>query len=105
MIRLVEKGISDLESYILKYEQYKCKEQKEALMVLRLIKNDFEKEKEIGVRVLRGFKDICTTTARDYEEAEYASSIFELLDYLINEYPEMRRYPLLGMDFGKGDPI
>lgn len=56
-------------------------------------------------RLLRGFKDICTATAVHYEHAEFNETVFKIYDELERNNPEFKNLELLGMDFGKGDPI
>jgi|SRR6185436_8588726 len=95
-------ALEELDSYIIKYG-----EQSAGLntrMVLLLLKECFEKEQP-NERVLRAFKDVCTTIAVTNETASFAPSVFNIYDQLEEELPGFKKLDLLGMDFGQGDPV
>lgn len=105
ILNIANKAIEELEKYLEKNKGYKNLEQKDALNVLFLIQKDITEGLIIHERLLRGYKDICTNTAIHHEDALYANSIFHLKDCLEQMYPEMKKLKLLGLDFGKGNPI
>ena len=75
------------------------------LKMLDLLKEDLQNNGVIRERVLRGFKDICTTTAIQYEETPFNDPIFGINAKLEKNIPGYKHLPLLRMEFGKGDPI
>lgn len=104
LIQLIDNSIEKLNEYIIN-SRFDRVEQKQIIKVLEEIKNDLKKSGEIRERLLRGYKDICTSTAINFEEASYADSIFEIKNALELICPKMKELKILGMDYGKGDPV
>lgn len=104
LIYLIDNSINDLNEFIIK-SRFDRDEHKLIIKVLVEMKNDFKGNGKIRERLLRGFKDICTSTAINFEEASYAQSIFELKSALEEIYPQIKELKLLGLDYGKGDPV
>jgi len=70
-----------------------------------LLREELLQKQEINERVLRGFKDICTTTAIQFEHTNFNDPIFEINNKLEKHLPKYSRLELLRMDFGKENPI
>ena len=104
ILESIDLAILEIAKYITKYDL-----SKEAFLnffkVLSLLKDELLQNEEINERVLRGFKDICTTTAIQFEHTSFNDPIFEINDKLEKYVPKYSRLELLRMDFGKGNPI
>ena len=107
LITLIDIAVVEVEKYIRKYnlpeENHLIAH---TLKILFLLKKELSQNKvTINERVLRGFKDICTTTAIQYEDTNFNDPIFDVNNALDEFIPNYTQLSLLRMDFGKGDPI
>ena len=98
LIELIDIALEEVAIYINK-RKGNIKEQEDVVLVLNLIKNDYCKKDFIREVYLRGFKDICTSTAVHFENSNYADSIFHILDLLNEKYSNMEELKLLGNEF------
>jgi len=107
IILSIETAILEVEKYIQKYNlSQETQLTLHTLKVLKLLKEEFIQDKEIiNERLLRGYKDICTTTAIQYEESNFNDAIFIVNRDLENNIENYKYLDLLRMDFGKGNPI
>jgi hypothetical protein len=74
--------------------------------VLGLLKLELEQEPtDMNERVLRGMKDSVTLSLIHYEGADFTKPIAELDELLRRAVPGYADLRLLGMEYGKGNPI
>jgi Tfp pilus assembly major pilin PilA len=107
IIKLIDIAVLEVEKYIKKYNlSTEHQLETHTLKVLKLLKQELVSSKEIiNERLLRGYKDICTTTAIQYEESNFNDAIFMVNKKLEESIDGYKYLPLLRMDFGKGNPI
>lgn len=107
IIKSIDIAILEVEKYIKKYNLLTDHQLRtHTIKVLELLKKEFESDKSvISERLLRGYKDICTTTAIQYEESNFYDAIFMVNKKLEENIDDYKYLNLLRMDFGKGDPI
>lgn len=103
----IDKAIFQIQKYIDTWHLYDNHElKKDWLNVLVLMRDDICKNGiVVNIRLLRGFKDICTATAIQYEHTEFNEPVFKIYNELERNNQDFKNLELLGMDFGKGDPI
>lgn len=107
IIKLIDTALKDVDTYLDKNNiSAKNGFYQDLNKVLGLLKAELTSDqKDFNDRVLRGFKDICTTVAIQYEHTSFSDSIFDIntqLELNIDYYSPLE---LLRMDFGKGNPI
>jgi hypothetical protein len=104
IIEAIDLAILEIEKYITEYSLSK-EDFLDFFKVLGLLREELLQKQEINERVLRGFKDICTTTAIQFEHTNFNDPIFEINNKLEKHLPKYSRLELLRMDFGKENPI
>lgn len=72
--------------------------------VLDLLEKEINKQEQ-NPRVLAAYRDITVLSVRNYENTPLGKSISALSKQLANENDIYARVGVLGMDFGKQDPI
>ena len=106
IIASVDTAVKAIEQYVQKYDLSESQLVTADIKVLLLIKAEIIKNpNNINERLLRGFKDVCTTMAIQFEEYDFFDPIFEIYHEFDNNIPKFKKLELLRMDFGKGDPI
>jgi hypothetical protein len=98
----IKSAIDELASYVKKYGEQSAGHNTKVVLIL--LKEGIDKEQP-NERVLRAFKDVCTTIAVTNEDASFAPLVFKIYEQLEKELPEFKKLDLLRMDFGKGNPI
>jgi hypothetical protein len=102
----IDRAIYELEQYGSKYNVPDNAYIISALKVLTLLKADLHSNGlQIRERILRGFKDVCTSTAVHWEGTTIEEAIFDVYHRLNNSIPSFYSLELLRGEFGKGDPI
>jgi hypothetical protein len=103
----IDKAVAEIENYIQKYKIPKDSSlETGSIKVLKLLKIELLKgDTIVNERVLRAFKDICTSTAIQFEDTSFYAPIFFIHDELKKLIPSFERLELLRKDFGKGNPI
>jgi hypothetical protein len=104
---LIEDAIVQVQKYIVENQLSERHEiVTDVLKVLKLLQIECEMNGDsFSNRLLRGFKDICTFTAIQYEDTIFNDPIFKVYDEFAIQIRGFKELPLLRMDFGKGDPI
>ena len=107
IIIAIDIAVLEVENYIKKYDLPEDSQLiTHTLKVLSLLKNElFQNKDTVNERLLRGFKDICTTTAIHYEHTNFNDAIFNVNEKLEQKFDNYKYLELLRMDFGKGEPI
>lgn len=78
IIEIIDKAIFEIEEYIEKYHIPQNSSLTTGhIKVLLLLKDEIIQNKiDINERVLRAFKDVCTSTAIEHEESIFHNSVF-----------------------------
>ena len=104
VIESINKTIKEIKIYIEKYK-INPKRFEIDIKVLEYIKTNILEGNLPSERVLRGFKDICTNIAINYEDSDFNDSIFLIYNEFENKIDKFGGLNLLGTDFGKEEPI
>lgn len=97
----------EINNYVDEYEELpESNLVKDIRLVIDLLENELNNNpNNINERVLRGFKDICTSVVVSCEDTKLETEIMNLYGFLRIKYPYMDELDLLRNEWGKGTPL
>lgn len=103
---LIDQTVADMHRYAIEHSPGSNYTVQDFDKVLKLLKIELGRPADaVNTRVLRAYKDICVTVVKEYRDASFYSSVIQIADYLRSEFPGFKELKVLGMDYGKANPI
>ena len=106
LVEFIDAALVEADVYVSKYYNGNPKSMEGTKKALRLFRQELlDKPEDMNERVLRAMRDVGAQGVKSYEMSTLGDAINKISIILYTEMPGFKNLPVLGMDFGKGDPI